>query len=406
MKSSGLPRQHVAQHPLGKPERPRRLGTHPDAITSADEDFQIFASVTVCAPSKWDGTLRSQSQSNGREHPVERWILAVSAEHAYQLLGPYASELERLHALGRLTENLNGNVLALDLAQGKRPVIRSVTTLRGFAGNQNARNGSSAKPAAAAPRMPQHCRAAISPDTRIDELDLKPKALSLFRGNGLKTLRDLAALPEAGLLAQHGIGPGTVEKLRSILLSAGLGFAPPPDPLARLHWENRQRRAEVIEPAATVPDDARVSALGLLPAALSAATRRGLKTVSDLVGYTPLELSGIMSTRAVRDTMERLTLFGRSLQPESPRRLNGFGLIERSEYFNGLSARTPVKELRHLLGVRAASALRAAGFEAAGDLLSRSLPEKLSERDRMRVDRFVLELRMSLETRRGSGSLA
>jgi len=37
---------------------------------------------------------------------------------------------------------------------------------------------------------------------------------------------------------------------------------------------------------------------------------------------------------------------------------------------------------------------------AAGDILSRSLPEKLSERDRARVDRFALELRTSLETRR------
>src|SRR5713226_2653119 len=130
-----------------------------------------------------------------------------------------------------------------------------------------------------------------------------------------------------------------------------------------------------------------------------AMTRRGLKTVSDLVSYTPLELSGIMSRRAIRDTMERLTLFGRSLQPESPRR-NGFGLIERSEYLNTLSVRTPVKELRHLLGKRATSALQGAGFEAAGDILSRSLPEKLSERDRARVDGFVLEFRTSLETRR------
>jgi hypothetical protein len=134
-------------------------------------------------------------------------------------------------------------------------------------------------------------------------------------------------------------------------------------------------------------------------------TRRGLKTVSDLVSYTPPELSGIMSRRAIRDTMERLTLFGRSLQPESPRR-NGFGLIERSEYLNTLSVRTPVKELRHLLGKRATSALQGAGFEAAGDILSRSLPEKLSERDRARVDGFVLEFRLSLEIRRGNGSVA
>ena len=191
-----------------------------------------------------------------------------------------------------------------------------------------------------------------------------------------------------------------MEKLRSILHSAGLRFAPPPDPVARLHWENRQRRAEVLKPAATVPGDAAISALGLLPAALTAVTRRGLKTVSDLVSYTPRELSGVMSRRAVRDTIERLTLFGRSLQPETPRRPNGFGLIERSEYLDSLSVRTPVKELRPLLGKRATSALRAAGFEAAGDILSRSLPERLSERDRARVDRFALELRTSLETRR------
>src|SRR5438552_2476103 len=132
----------------------------------------------------------------------------------------------------------------------------------------------------------------------------------------------------------------------------------------------------------------------------TAATRRGLTPVSDLVRYTPLELAGVMSRRAVRDTIERLTLFGRSLQPDSPRRANGFGLIERSEYLNSLSVRTPVKELRPLLGKRATSALRAAGFEAAGDILSRSLPERLSERDRVRVDRFALELRTSLETRR------
>jgi hypothetical protein len=67
---------------------------------------------------------------------------------------------------------------------------------------------------------------------------------------------------------------------------------------------------------------------------------------------------------------------------------------------NTLSVRTPVKELRHLLGRRATSALQGAGFEAAGDILSRSLPEKLSERDRARVDGFVLEFRTSLETRR------
>jgi len=331
---------------------------------------------------------------------VERWILLVSAEHAYQLLGPYASELARLHALGRLNGNQIGNVLVLDLEQGKRPVISCVTTLRSISGKQNPRNESRAKRATPAPGMAQHCRAAISPDTRIDELDLKPKALSIFRGNGLKTLRDLATLPESELWAQHGIGRTTVERLRSILHSVGLRFAPPPDPVARLHWENRQRRAEGTKPAATVADDARVSALGLLPAALSAATRRGLKTVSDLVSYTPLELSGIMSRRAVRDTTERLMLFGRSLQPESPRRLNGFGLIERSEYLNSLSVRTPVRELRHLLGKRATSALQAAGFEAAGDILSRRLPEKLSERDRGRVERFVFELRTSLETRR------
>ena len=315
---------------------------------------------------------------------MERWILLVSAEHAYQVLGPYASELDRLRALGRLNGNQSGNVLVLDVERGKYPVIRCVTT-RGRSGMQNAHTESSA---------------AISPDTRIDELQLKPKALRIFLDNGLKTLRDLAALPEAELWAQHGIGQVTVEKLRSILRSAGLKFAPPPDPVARLHWENRQRRAEVLKPAATVPGDAAISALGLLPAALTAVMRRGLKTVSDLVSYTPRELSGVMSRRAVRDTIERLTLFGRSLQPESPRRLNGFGLIERSEYLDSLSVRTPVKELRPLLGKRATSALRAAGFEAAGDILSRSLPERLSERDRARVDRFALELRTSLETRR------
>jgi hypothetical protein len=337
---------------------------------------------------------------------VERWILLDSTEHAYQVLGPYASERDRLQALEGLNGNQIGNVLVLDLEQGKRPAIRCVTTLRSVSGKPNARNESRAQPATPFPGTAQHRRAAISPDTRIDELDLKPKALSIFRGNGLETLRDLAALPEAELWARHGIGRITVEKLRSILHSVGLRFAPPPDPVARLHWENRQRRAEVAKPAATVADDARVSALGLLPAALSAVTRRGLKTVSDLVSYTPLELSGIMSRRAVWDTMERLTLFDRSLQPESPRRLNGFGLIERSEYLNSLSVRTPIRELRHLLGKRATSALQAAGFEAAGDVLSRGLPEKLSERDRGRVDRFVFEFRMSLETRRGNGSIA
>ncbi len=318
---------------------------------------------------------------------MERWILLVSAERAYQVLGPYASERDRLQVLGRLNGNQNGNVLVLDIERGKYPVIRCVTT-RGPSSMQNGRHESSAK------------RATISPDTRVDELHLKPKALRIFVDNGLKTLRDLAVLPEAELWAQHGIGQVTVEKLRSILRSAGLRFAPPADPVARLHWENRQRRAEVLKPAATVPDDAGISALGLLPAALTALTRRGLKTVSDLVSYTPRELSGIMSRRAVRDTVERLTLFGRSLQPEPPRRLYGFGLIERSEYLNTLSVRTPVKELRPLLGKRATSALRAAGFEAAGDILSRSPPEKLSERDRARVVRFALELRRSLETRR------
>jgi len=330
---------------------------------------------------------------------VERWILLVNAEYAYQVLGPYASELDRLRALGRLNGNQSGNVLVLDVERGKYPAIRCVTT-RGPSGMHNGRNESNAKRATAAPGVAQDRRAAISPDTRIDELHLKPKALGIFLDNGLKTLRDLAALPEAELWAQHGIGQVTVEKLRSILHSAGLRFAPPADAVARLHWENRQRRAEVLRPAAPVPDDAAISALGLLPAALTAATRRGLKTVSDLVSYTPLELAGVMSRRAVRDTIERLRLFGRSLQPESPRRPNGFGLIERSEYLNSLSVRTPVKELRPLLGKRATSALRAAGFEAAGDILSRSLPERLSERDRVRVDRFALELRTSLETRR------
>jgi hypothetical protein len=336
---------------------------------------------------------------------VERWILLASAELAYQVLGPYMSELDRLHALERLNGNQNGNVLVLDLEWGKRPVIRCVTT-RGHSSKHNARNESSAKRATAAPGLAPHLRAAISPETSIDELDLKPKALSIFLDNGLKTLRDLAALPEAELRAQHGIGPGTLEKLRSIVHSAGLRFAPPRDPVARLYWENRQRRAEVSKPAAPIADTAAVSALGLLPAALTALTRRGLKTVSDLVSYTPLELSGIMSRRAVRDTMERLTLFGRSLQPESPGRLNGFGLIERSEYLNTLSVRTPIKELRRLLGRRATYALHAAGFEGAGDILSRGLPETLSERDRARVDRFVLEFRLSLETRRGNGSVA
>ncbi|TMH91378.1 MAG: hypothetical protein E6H47_04390, partial [Betaproteobacteria bacterium] len=312
---------------------------------------------------------------------MERWILLVSAELAYQVLGPYVSELDRLHALERLNGNQNGNVLVLDIEPGKRPVIRCVTT-RGVSDKHSARNASTAKRATAAPGLPQQPRAAISPETRIDELELKPKAISIFLDHGLTTLRDLAALPEAALRAHHGIGRGTLEKLRSIVRSAGLRFAPPPDPVARLHWENRQRRAEVSKPAAPIADDAALSALGLLPAALTAATRRGLRTVSDLVSYTPLELSGLMSRRAVRDTMERLTLFGRSLQPESPKRLNGFGLIERSEYLNTLSVRTPVKELRQLLGRRAISALQAAGFEGAGDLLSRSLPETLSERDR------------------------
>jgi len=336
---------------------------------------------------------------------VERWILLVSAELGYQVLGPYTSELDRLHALEKLNGNQKGNILVLDLERGKRPVIRCVTT-RGLSSKPHALTASTAKRSAAAPGLAQPPRAAVSPETRIDELDLKPKAVSIFLDHGLRTLRDLAALPEAALRAQHGIGRGTLEKLRSIVHSAGLRFAPPPDPVARLHWENRQRRAEVSKPAALLADDAALSALGLLPAALTAATRRGLRTVSDLVSYTPLELSGVMSRRAVRDTMERLTLFGRSLQPESPRRLNGFGLIERSEYLATLSVRTPLKELRKLLGRRATAALQAAGFEGAGDLLSRSLPETLSERDRARVDRFVLEFKLSLETRRGNGSVA
>jgi len=53
---------------------------------------------------------------------VERWILLVSAEHAYQVLGPYASERDRLQVLGRLNGNQNGNVLVLDV---ERASIRS-----------------------------------------------------------------------------------------------------------------------------------------------------------------------------------------------------------------------------------------------------------------------------------------
>ena len=55
---------------------------------------------------------------------MERWILLVNAEHAYQVLGPYASELDRLRALGTLNGNQSGNVLVLDVERGKYPAIR------------------------------------------------------------------------------------------------------------------------------------------------------------------------------------------------------------------------------------------------------------------------------------------
>jgi len=107
-------------------------------------------------------------------------------------------------------------------------------------------------------------RATISPDTRVDELHLKPKALRIFVDNGLKTLRDLAVLPEAELWAQHGIGRSRWKSSdRSCVLPAsGLRRPPTRSPGCIGKTASAARSPQTCSHRA---DDAGISALGFFP---------------------------------------------------------------------------------------------------------------------------------------------
>lgn len=333
---------------------------------------------------------------------LERWVLVIAPRDSYQLHGPYASELERGKALSSVNGGPESTVLALDLKTGGRPMIRLVTIRNEAAAGRAPESRRLGKPNARRPKQttsPAARRTALTP---IDELGLRPGIVSKLKSQNVETLADVAALSKTDVFKMRGVGRHMIEQLKSALDEAGLSFAPPADPVAKLYWTNQRAREAVGKAGATIDDEAALHALGLSGEALKRATRKGIATVGELMRYSPVTLYQVMSKRAVLDTMERLALFGRGLQPEPPARLYAYGLLDRSEYLATIDARTPLAEIRHLLEVRAYTRLVAAKFERAGDVLRRSTPQGLSRYDLARVDRFVLEMKASLEARRAA----
>ena len=67
------------------------------------------------------------------------------------------------------------------------------------------------------------CEAARKPKDSFLTLLAAPARRAL-ENNGIKTLKQLAAYSEAEILKLHGMGPGSMPKLRAALEAAGLSF--------------------------------------------------------------------------------------------------------------------------------------------------------------------------------------
>jgi predicted RecB family nuclease len=67
------------------------------------------------------------------------------------------------------------------------------------------------------------CEAERKPETGFLSL-LSAPARRALENNGIKTLRKLASHSEKEILAFHGMGPGSLPKLRNALKNAGLAF--------------------------------------------------------------------------------------------------------------------------------------------------------------------------------------
>lgn len=207
----------------------------------------------------------------------------------------------------------------------------------------------------------------LRPDTPLNELGIRPSAVSHLREMKIYCLEDCAEASKNELLRTPDIGATTVARIREYLNAIGLDFRENPHPIGAAHERARLFRVQpVLERRHLIKDDSEVAILGLSTTALNACFKEKVLTVGDLrVRTVSSYYSFGDSTRM--EIAKALRAAGLNLVSEpTDLELWRGGMLSRDELVFP-NANDSVLNLRPWLGAVVAS-LHAAGILTVGQL--------------------------------------
>lgn len=154
----------------------------------------------------------------------------------------------------------------------------------------------------------------LSPNTRLEELPLKPVVLRRLDARGLKTLGDVSLLSVDELRNIPDIGALTAERIRSALSSVGLEFQEPADPLRRAKLRaDKSRQTSFVARRLQITDAAPVCDLGLKWNTVRRCLDHQVCTVFHLRQLTRADVHARFSPRQAADIFDRFRELGLQL---------------------------------------------------------------------------------------------
>jgi hypothetical protein len=173
-------------------------------------------------------------------------------------------------------------------------------------------------------------QAALSPQTDIRELGLRPAALYRFLELNIFALEDFSAISEADLYLPK-VGAATITSIREKLLAVGLDFLPPANAVRRA----LQRSKVIRSGAAATPildDSCGVAELGLKTYALKRLLSKGVESIGQLRAMTAWDFFVIFGNQGCKEVYGSLRRNGLDLaSTPSTLELWRHGLLDSKE---------------------------------------------------------------------------
>lgn len=212
-----------------------------------------------------------------------------------------------------------------------------------------------------------------TPTLPIDELPLRCEARLRLKEMRVYCLEDFSEVTEREFLVLPDVGRLTVERIRGMLEQIGLEFKPDTDPVRALVEANRlARKVPPAERLSQVTDESGISTLGLAPAILRRAMRKGHLTVAALRNQPLRKLSAEYGKQQVKEILDVLAQAGLALQP-APSALDLWraGLARAEELEIPRDPQTDVASAAPWLGYALTERLRRTGVVTLQNLADR-----------------------------------